>query len=212
MPINIPNRWTGAIIKTVEADTLEDTDLTGADLRSADLRSANLTGADLRSADLRSANLTGADLTGANLRSANLRSANLTGADLTGANLTGANLENAVLPGFAGKVPETLEEAAVQTRDWLAGGHWLAGSWIQTPTGAYAGDCLACLHGAARYIGGPVLGNVLSNRLTELGFTVAWNDERGRTVEEVCAALDRVATEAAALALPSGETTGGPNA
>jgi hypothetical protein len=133
--IQIKNIYTGTILKEVDADTLEDADLTDADL------------------------------------------------------------ENAILPGFAGKVPETLTEAALQTRDWLAGGHWLAGSWIKTPTGAYAGDCLACLHGAARYIGGPVLGNPLSDRLSELGFTVAWNDQPGRTVEEVCAALDSVATE-----------------
>ena len=160
MPINIRNRWSGAIILTVEADTLEGINLTRADLRHADLTRAVL-----------------AD------------------AVLAGAVLTGAVLAGAILPGFVGQVPETLAEAALQTRDWLAGGHWLAGSWIKTPTGAYAGDCLACLHGAARYIGGPVFGNPLSDRLTELGYTINWNDAPGRTVEEVCAALDRVATE-----------------
>jgi Family of unknown function (DUF5758)/Pentapeptide repeats (8 copies) len=72
MTIEIKNRWTGAIITTINAANLRSANLYGADLRSAnlygaDLRSANLYGADLRSADLRSANLYGADLGGADL-------------------------------------------------------------------------------------------------------------------------------------------------
>ena len=53
----------GAVLRTVDADTL----------RWADLSGANLFGADLRGADLRGADLRGADLSGANLRGANLR-------------------------------------------------------------------------------------------------------------------------------------------
>jgi hypothetical protein len=57
MSINITNRYTGTIIKTVEAETLKE-----ADLHGANLRGANLGGADLRGADLRGADLHGADL------------------------------------------------------------------------------------------------------------------------------------------------------
>ncbi len=67
MSIQIKNRRTGDVIKTVDADTLRGANLTGAKLTGA-----NLTGADLRDADLRGANLTGATLRGANLRGANL--------------------------------------------------------------------------------------------------------------------------------------------
>jgi hypothetical protein len=114
MTIEIKNRWTGAIITTINAANLRSADLRSADLRSADLRSADLRSADLRSADLRSADLGGADLRsadlggadlggadlgGANLRSANLRSANLRSADLRSANLRSANLRGADLGG-----------------------------------------------------------------------------------------------------------------
>ena len=60
--IEIRHRTTGAVIQSVDADTL----------RYADLRYANLQGADLQGADLRYANLWGADLQGADLRGANL--------------------------------------------------------------------------------------------------------------------------------------------
>ena len=117
MPIEIRHRDTGAVLHTVNADTLRGadlsrTDLTGADLTEADLRGAYLTktdltgayldGADLRGAYLSGANLSeayldGADLSGANLRGANLRGANLYGAELRGANLYGANLNEAII-------------------------------------------------------------------------------------------------------------------
>jgi len=95
--IEILHRYTKAVLKTVDSNSLSGADLRSANLRSADLRSANLSGADLsgadlRSADLRSANLRSADLSGADLRSADLRSANLRSADLSGADLSGANL------------------------------------------------------------------------------------------------------------------------
>ena len=54
--IDIRNKY-GAVLRTVDADTLR-----GADLRGADLRGADLRGADLRGADLSGAGLRGADL------------------------------------------------------------------------------------------------------------------------------------------------------
>jgi hypothetical protein len=155
--IEIKHRITGAVLVTVDADTL----------------------------------------CWANLTEANLTEANLTEADLTGANLTGANLYEARMPGFPDRpLPESLAEAAAQTREWLAGGHWLKAAWIKTPQSAYAGDCLACLHGAAVYVGGPTWGPKLSQTLTERGYTVAWNDAPERTLPEVLAALEEVAEAA----------------
>jgi hypothetical protein len=122
MAIEIKNRFSGAVIRTVDAAKLSRADLSradlyGANLRSADLRSADLSGAnlsganlsraklsraDLSRADLRSADLSGANLSGANLRSADLSGANLSGADLSGANLSGASLSGANLSGAIG--------------------------------------------------------------------------------------------------------------
>ena len=65
--IQIKHRDTGAILHTVDADTLIKAKLT-----EADLTKANLTGAKLRVADLHGADLTGADLTGADLLGAML--------------------------------------------------------------------------------------------------------------------------------------------
>lgn len=85
MKIEIKSRWTGIVLRTVEADSLRGADLRGANLGGADLRDANLGGADLRGANLRDADLRDADL-----RDANLRDANLYGADLRNANLRNA--------------------------------------------------------------------------------------------------------------------------
>ncbi len=108
--IKILNRYTGKLIKEIDADSMTGATLTGEDLREADLMyadlmdanltgadltGANLTGANLMYADLMGANLTGADLTGANLSYTDLAGANLTNANLTGANLMNANLTNA---------------------------------------------------------------------------------------------------------------------
>ena len=98
---------------------------------------------------------------------------------------------------------ESLADAARATKEWLAGGHWLQREWIKTPTAAYAGDCLACLHGAARYVGGPKFGPALSERLEVLGYTVGWNDAAERELPEVLAALDAVIEEQ-----PAAETAG----
>ena len=107
--IEIKHRWTGATLRTVDAENLRGANLSDADLRNAYLRNANLSDADLRNAhlsgaNLRNANLSGADLRGADLRNANLRSAylrnaNLSDADLRNAHLSGANLRNANLSG-----------------------------------------------------------------------------------------------------------------
>ena len=102
--IQIKSRFTGNVLKEVDAADLRDANLRGADLCYANLCDANLRGADLRAADLRGANLRGAnlraaDLRGANLRGANLCYANLRGADLCDANLRGADLRAADLRG-----------------------------------------------------------------------------------------------------------------
>ena len=80
--IEIKQRYTNAILFTINAPSLRGANLRGANLRGADLRGADLCDADLRGASLCGANLCGADLHGADLR----------GADLCGANLCGANL------------------------------------------------------------------------------------------------------------------------
>src|SRR5436190_154526 len=82
---------------------------------------------------------------------ANLSEASLSEANLIGANLSEANLSEAIMPS---PDPATsLHDAAIKVRDWLRG-RWIQKNWIQTPHGAYAGDCKACLHGAAIYMGG----------------------------------------------------------
>jgi hypothetical protein len=65
--IQIKNRYTGEVIRTVGAETLSGADLRNADLRNADLRNADLSDADLSDADLRGADLRGAYLSGATL-------------------------------------------------------------------------------------------------------------------------------------------------
>lgn len=191
--IEIKHRLTSHTILTIPDDSLVGADLVGADLVGADLRYANLRDANLRNADLR-----GADLRYADLRNANLEGASLDGADLRNANLGGASLDGAILPGFPEQEITSLAHAAERTREWLAGGHWVQEEWITTPTGAYAGDCRACLHGAARYVGGPTFGPQLSDLLDRLGYTVGWNDVAHRTLPEVLAACEHAAREAAA--------------
>ena len=97
--IEIKNRFTDTVIKTVDADTLYKANLYVADLYGANLREANLYGANLIGANLREANLREADLREANLHVANLYGANLIGANLRGANLIGADLREANLYG-----------------------------------------------------------------------------------------------------------------
>jgi hypothetical protein len=70
--IQIKNRYTGNVIKEVDAISLADANLRGADLGGVNLRGADLLGAALQAAGL----------CGANLRGANLRYADLQGADI----------------------------------------------------------------------------------------------------------------------------------
>jgi len=97
--IQIKSRFTGNVLKEVDAANLRGANLRAADLRAADLRDANLCDANLRGANLRYADLRGADLCGANLRDADLRGADLCDADLRGADLCDANLCGADLRG-----------------------------------------------------------------------------------------------------------------
>src|SRR5262245_15423782 len=97
--IEIKNRHTGEIIRTVWADMLRGADLRGADLRGADLRGADLRGAYLSDADLSGTDLSGADLSRAYLSGADLSGAYLSGADLSDADLSDADLRGAYLSG-----------------------------------------------------------------------------------------------------------------
>jgi uncharacterized protein YjbI with pentapeptide repeats len=95
--IEIKNRWTGEVIRTVDAETLTRADLTRADLSWADLSRADLSRASLSRADLSWADLSRADLSRASLYGADLYGADLYGADLSRANLSRASLYGADL-------------------------------------------------------------------------------------------------------------------
>jgi uncharacterized protein YjbI with pentapeptide repeats len=82
--IQIKHRYTGIVIKEVDATSLVNANLQGADLRDADLQNA----------DLQHANLQGADLWNVDLRCADLQGADLRGADLWGAILQDTNLKD----------------------------------------------------------------------------------------------------------------------
>jgi hypothetical protein len=100
------------------------------------------------------------------------------------------------MPGFKNQQPQSLQEAIIKTKEWLTEKRWVKCFWIKTPDGAYTGTCLACLHGAAIYIGGQ-FGPQLSRLLSDSGFTTSWNDAPNRTLEDVLTALDTVAKKAA---------------
>ena len=95
--IEIKHRWTGATLRTVDAENLSGANLSGADLRSAYLRNADLSGANLSGANLSGANLRNANLSDADLRNADLSGAYLRNAYLSGADLRSADLRNADL-------------------------------------------------------------------------------------------------------------------
>lgn len=65
--IEIKRRFTGEVLRRIEADTLSGAYLSGADLRGADLSGADLRGAYLRGADLRGAIFCRATIDGATL-------------------------------------------------------------------------------------------------------------------------------------------------
>jgi uncharacterized protein YjbI with pentapeptide repeats len=130
MSIEILHRYTRAVLRTVEADTLRGANLRGADLTGANLTGAHLTGADLTWAHLTGADLTGADLTWAHLTGADLRGADLTWADLRGADLTWAHLTGADLRG-APVVPN-LHTAILAALE--SGGHLDMDAWHSCDT------------------------------------------------------------------------------
>jgi uncharacterized protein YjbI with pentapeptide repeats len=65
--IEIRHLTTGAVLHTVDADTMLGVDLSRANLVQSDLSGASLIEANLIGTDLSKANLSGADLTGADL-------------------------------------------------------------------------------------------------------------------------------------------------
>jgi uncharacterized protein YjbI with pentapeptide repeats len=149
--IEIKRRITGAVIRTVDAQTLRDANLSDADLSDADLSYANLRNANLRYANLRYANLRGADLSGAYLSDANLsgaylRDAYLSGAYLSGAHLSGANLggENFSAPKNWVDAPGLLDQIATR----VAAGNCDMHTWHTCET-------THCLAGWAIHLSGP---------------------------------------------------------
>ena len=120
--LEIKHRHTGAVIATLDAETLTGADLQGADLQGADLLGANLRGADLLGANLLGANLRDANLLGANLLGANLLDANLRDADLrnVGVNWTSHDLIAEMLRQAAGEDAEkrSLAGLVLISRDW----------------------------------------------------------------------------------------------
>jgi hypothetical protein len=120
--IQIKNRYTGNVIKEVDAISLANANLRGVDLRGADLRGEDLNFAKLQNANLQRANLRDADLLGANLRGAKLQRANLRCAHLSFVGLQNANLQNANLLG-ANLQAADLQGAYLQDTDirWIFG-------------------------------------------------------------------------------------------
>ena len=170
---------------------LAEADLSGADLSRANLARANLAEAKLSGANLSEANLSGANLAWAYLEGADLSEAYLSGANLSMAKLSRAKLEGTLMPGIKNQEINSLSEAAKAVREWLSSDKWVQNAWIETPTGAYEGNCRACLHGAVSYIGQRYSAE-LARRLNSLGYTIAWNDEHGRTLQDVLSALHEI--------------------
>ncbi len=181
MSIQIKDRWTGAVLRMVEAETLSRADLSGANLSGADLSraylsdanlsgadlcyanlsGARLSGADLSGADLCYANLSRVDLSGANLSSANLSSANLSGAYLSGADLEGADLSRADLSGVAeslGIATDPMLPARIVDQISEHPESWNQGTWHTS-----CGTC-HCIAGFATHLSGD-LGRYLDKSL-----------------------------------------------
>jgi uncharacterized protein YjbI with pentapeptide repeats len=97
--IEIKHKFTGEVLRVVEADTLVGAALAGAKLEMADLARSDLRGVQLREAELAAADLGGAILTRGDLSAANLAGANLEGATLIGVSLAGVNAPAANLAG-----------------------------------------------------------------------------------------------------------------
>ncbi len=136
MNIEIKNRFTGAVIFSLECGSLklclQAAVEAKADLSGANLRGADLSGADLRYANLSGANLLGADLSGANLRYADLRYADLRDANLRDADLSGANTDAPVAtPEQAIANLDKVREIILDNQALLDMGHWhQTDSWV----------------------------------------------------------------------------------
>ena len=96
MKFEIKSRWNGAVLFSIETDSLKLA-VEAAVKSRAYLSGAYLSGADLSRAYLSGADLSGAYLSGADLSRANLSRADLSGAYLSRAYLSGANLSGADL-------------------------------------------------------------------------------------------------------------------
>ena len=145
MKFEIVSRWSGAVLFSVETETLKLAVELGVK-SGADLHGANLYGANLYGANLREANLRGADLREANLRGANLRGANLGGANLRGANLRGANLREANLTPIRDDLWAVLSAVPREAAGLLAA---IEAGQIDGST--YTGAC-ACLVGTIAHV------------------------------------------------------------
>ena len=71
--IQIKNRWSGLIIKEIDAESLSGSNLRGSNLRDCDLSDCDLSGC----------NLSGCNLRGCDLRDCDLRGSNLSDCDLS---------------------------------------------------------------------------------------------------------------------------------
>ncbi|WP_414548849.1 pentapeptide repeat-containing protein [Anabaena sp. CCY 0017] len=90
----------GSVVKfLIDAELINNLDLSSADLSSANLKDANLSSANLKDANFSSADLSFTNLSSANLKDANFSSADLRGADLNSADLRSADLRSANLRG-----------------------------------------------------------------------------------------------------------------
>ena len=193
----IKNRWTGAVMATVDIsitpDTLPSAKL-GLAVKWAAKKKADLHGADLHGADLHSADLHGANLRGADLRDADLRDADLHGADLRDANLRGADLRS-----FRADLWFILSMARAEVpamADALRNGR-VDGS-------TYDGEC-SCLVGTLEHAGATRLPRASSSPAEQWFSMICEGDKPGddsvggfaakqalEWVEEYCAATDIV--------------------
>jgi hypothetical protein len=195
--IEIKNRYTGSVIRTVDAEDLYGANLYGANLYGANLSGANLYGANLSGANLSGANLSDADLSGAdlscaNLDSANLRYADLSGADLSGANLSGANLSGANLSGA------NLSGANLDSASAIV----CAGAFAVEPDAGRAAAVLSQITEHPETWQQDAWHSACGTRHCVAGWAVTLDGARGKTLEAV---LGTATAAAVLLAVPGAE-------